>query len=56
MFALAPLEKWEEGLASINLKCDPDYAIELRAAHESIEPGWHMIKSIGILFTSIKAN
>ena len=32
------------GLAAINLKCDPEYAIKLREAHESIEPGWHMNK------------
>ena len=44
MFALVPLEKWDNGLASINLKCDPEYAIKLREAHESIEPGWHMSK------------
>ena len=44
MFALVPLKKWENGLASINLKCDPEYAIELRAKYESIEPGWHMSK------------
>ena len=44
MFALFPLEKWENGLASVNLKCDPDYAIELRAEYESIQPGFHMNK------------
>ena len=44
MFVLVPLEKWDNGLASINLKCDPEYAIKLREAHESIEPGWHMSK------------
>ncbi|AUC74368.1 MmcQ/YjbR family DNA-binding protein [Olleya sp. Bg11-27] len=44
MFALVSLEKWDKGLAAINLKCDPEYAIKLREAHESIEPGWHMNK------------
>ena len=44
MYVLAPLEKWESGLASLNLKADPDYAQELRATFESIEPGWHMSK------------
>ena len=29
---------------SINLKCDPDLAIELREAHPAILPGWHMNK------------
>ena len=44
MFALVPLEKWERGLASINLKCNPEYALQLRAEHESIVPGWHANK------------
>lgn len=29
---------------SINLKCDPEYALELRASHPSITPGYHMNK------------
>ncbi|MFC2133044.1 MmcQ/YjbR family DNA-binding protein [Bacteroidota bacterium] len=28
----------------INLKCDPERAIELREEHENIRPGWHMNK------------
>ncbi len=28
----------------VNLKCDPDYAIELREQHPEIYPGWHMNK------------
>jgi len=44
MFALFPLEKWEAGQEWVNLKCDPDYALELREQYESIEPGWHMSK------------
>ena len=44
MFALASLKKWEEGIGFINLKCDPDYAQELRAEYESIKPGYHMHK------------
>jgi predicted DNA-binding protein (MmcQ/YjbR family) len=44
MFALASLKKWEQGEAFINLKCDPDYAIELREAYGSIQPGYHMHK------------
>jgi predicted DNA-binding protein (MmcQ/YjbR family) len=27
-----------------NLKCDPDWAVELREAHEDILPGYHMNK------------
>ncbi|MDB9961716.1 MmcQ/YjbR family DNA-binding protein [Oceanihabitans sp.] len=44
MFALTSLKGWEEGTPSINLKCDPDYAQELRATYESIQPGYHMNK------------
>ena len=28
----------------VNLKCDPQYALELRDAHPQIVPGWHMNK------------
>ena len=44
MFALASLKKWENGEAFINLKCDPEYAQELRAEYDSIKPGYHMHK------------
>jgi predicted DNA-binding protein (MmcQ/YjbR family) len=44
MFALVGLEKWEAGQKSINLKCDPEYAEELRAEYEAIKPGYHMSK------------
>lgn len=44
MFALTSLKGWEAGNQSVNLKCDPEYAQELRAEYESIEPGYHMSK------------
>lgn len=44
MFALTALKNWEAGTPYINLKCDPDYAQELRAQYESIEPGYHASK------------
>jgi len=44
MFALTSLKGWEEGIASVNLKCDPEKATELRAEYESIKPGFHMSK------------
>jgi predicted DNA-binding protein (MmcQ/YjbR family) len=44
MFALSSLVQWEKGEASINLKCDPDRALELRAQYEAIAPGYHMSK------------
>ena len=40
MFALTNLERFE----SINLKCDPEKAIELRETFSAIIPGWHMHK------------
>lgn len=44
MYCLTSLKKWETGDYSINLKCDPDYAEELRAMYEAVEPGYHMNK------------
>ncbi len=40
MFALADVENFE----SINLKCDPVRAIELREQYNGIKPGYHMNK------------
>lgn len=39
MFVICPLDSWEKGEASLTLKCDPDYTIELRGQYESIYPG-----------------
>jgi predicted DNA-binding protein (MmcQ/YjbR family) len=33
-----------DDFAFINLKCEPERAIELREEHEGITPGWHMNK------------
>jgi len=41
LFLLIPLN--EEGL-QFNVKCDPDYAIELREQYSCIQPGYHMNK------------
>ena len=41
MFALIPLEKTP---LRINLKCDPELALHLRAAYSAIQPGYHMNK------------
>jgi len=30
----------------VNLKCDPDWAVELRESYESILPGYHMNKRL----------
>lgn len=40
MFALTDVDNFE----SVNLKCDPEKAIELREEHEDIYPGYHMSK------------
>jgi predicted DNA-binding protein (MmcQ/YjbR family) len=41
MFALLALD---EVPARVNLKCDPDLALELRDRYEQVEPGYHMNK------------
>ena len=40
MFALTDVDMFK----SINLKCDPLYALELRAEYHAVEPGYHMSK------------
>jgi predicted DNA-binding protein (MmcQ/YjbR family) len=45
MFTLTSLKKWENGDYSVNLKCDPDKALELRVQYpEDVFPGYHMSK------------
>ena len=41
MFALAALE---EVPTTVNLKCEPDLALELRDRYEQVRPGYHMNK------------
>lgn len=41
VFALTGLD---EVNFKVNLKCDPDYAVELREAYEEVKPGYHMNK------------
>ncbi len=40
VFALANVDLF----ASINLKCDPERAIELRETYNAVQPGYHMSK------------
>lgn len=42
IFLLASLEKIP---LQINLKCDPEHAMELRERYDSVQPGFHMNKS-----------
>lgn len=44
MFALVGLNHWENGEQKINLKCNPEKAIELRAEYDGISAGFHMNK------------
>jgi len=41
MFALAALE---EVPITVNLKCEPDLALELRDRYQQVQPGYHMNK------------
>lgn len=41
MFALADVEDF----TGVNLKSNPEYAIELRETYAGIQPGWHMSKT-----------
>ncbi|MET9665769.1 MmcQ/YjbR family DNA-binding protein [Streptomyces sp. NPDC006475] len=41
LFALSALDG--EPL-TVNLKCEPEMAVQLRAEHSAIVPGWHMNK------------
>ncbi len=45
MFALTSLSSWEKGVPTINLKCNPEYALELRLQYEDINPGYHQNKT-----------
>jgi len=40
MFALGNIDNFE----SVNLKCDPEYAEELREQYNGVIPGYHMNK------------
>ena len=42
LFALTNLERMPP---AVNLKCDPERAVELREAYRAVEPGWHMNKT-----------
>ena len=41
MFALIAVQ---ETPMRLNLKCDPELALHLRAAYDAVEPGYHMNK------------
>jgi predicted DNA-binding protein (MmcQ/YjbR family) len=41
MFALVPLD---DGTVRVNLKCDPELALEPRAVYAAVRPGYHQNK------------
>lgn len=45
MFCLASLKEFEAGNPYINLKCNPERAVQLREEYQGITPGWHMSKT-----------
>ena len=53
IFAIVNHEEGEK--AAITLKCDPEVALRIREDYpETIIPGYHMNKNIGILFIFIR--
>lgn len=48
MFVLIDLEYSNK----ICMKCDPEYAIELRERYSAIEGAYHLIRNTGIRFSS----
>jgi len=40
MFSISDVDNFE----SINLKCDPEMAVDLREKYTDVLPGWHMNK------------
>jgi predicted DNA-binding protein (MmcQ/YjbR family) len=50
MFALTGLEG---DPPFVNLKCDPELAIELREQHPEVTPAWHFNKVIMDLFYTV---
>ncbi len=41
VFAITGLDN---EIFEVNLKCDPEFAVELREQYDDIRPGWHMNK------------
>ena len=52
IFALAALD---EVPPRVNVKCDPDLALDLRDRYDQVTPGYHMTRDTGILSRSIAA-
>jgi predicted DNA-binding protein (MmcQ/YjbR family) len=50
IFSLTSLESFP---VTVNLKCDPDLALELRDRYDQVRPGYHMKKNTGTQWRSI---
>jgi predicted DNA-binding protein (MmcQ/YjbR family) len=44
MFRLASRSAWKQGKPSLNLKCDPEKAEDLRTSYNAVKPVYHMSK------------
>lgn len=57
MFAFVALEKKDRGFI-VNLKCDPDYAVELREKYDCVIPGYHSHKKYwnSVYFEEVKSD
>jgi predicted DNA-binding protein (MmcQ/YjbR family) len=44
MFCLTSLKDWENGNPTLNLKCNPEKAQDLRTTYQAIKEGYHMSK------------
>ncbi len=44
MYALSSISGWEKGEPKINVKCNPDIALELRSQYHDVQPAYHMNK------------
>ena len=45
IFMLTSLSNWEKGRKFINVKCNPELAIEQRTSYNAVLPGFHMNKT-----------
>ena len=49
MYALTDVDTFD----GVNLKCDPEHAIDLRETYQGVQPGYHMNKQ---LWNTVKTN
>ncbi|WP_347175067.1 MmcQ/YjbR family DNA-binding protein [Polaribacter uvawellassae] len=54
MFMMVPLDRWEKGEQNIVIKLDPEIAIELREANESILGGFQQGRKPEAKYVNVK--